>query len=290
VRWSRSLRRYDAILTAERTSTFLKRMPGRMPAFIHIPHGAGDRAKGFEPRIAKFDHVIVSGPKDQRRMIAQGLVDAEHCSVSGSIKVEACRALQHNASPIFDNDRPVILYNPHFDHHLSSWHRFARPLIDAIMADGRFNLIVAPHIRMFEGANQTERDQWCAHAVAGRIIVDLDSPRLNTMHYTSRADMYIGDVSSQVYEFLSVLKPCIFIDAHQVKWHDNPDYAMWQFGDVCRDLAQVMDALDHATARHATYRDIQQRMVTDALGDRSGHAAKTAAKQVIAAISALTHR
>ena len=287
--WHREICRHDAILTAERSSTLLKRFPGRTPPMIHIPHGAGDRAKGFEPRLALFDHIIVAGPKDRRRMIAQGLVASEHCSVSGAIKVAACRRMQRNSAPLFDDDRPVILYNPHFDHSLGSWPRFANALIDAVVAGDRYNLIVAPHIRMFEMASNEQRDVWRRRAVAGRVIVDLDSERLNDMSYTSAADIYLGDVSSQVYEFLTVPKPCIFIDAHGVPWKDNPDYAMWQFGPVCADMAQIINALNHAKQGHSAYVEIQRAMVADALGDRGDRAAEVAAQQFVEAVEALSH-
>jgi CDP-Glycerol:Poly(glycerophosphate) glycerophosphotransferase len=288
--WSRDIRRHDAILTAERSSTLLKRLPGRMPPMIHIPHGAGDRAKGFEPRLALFDHIIVAGPKDRRRMIAQGLVDEARCSVSGAIKVAACRRMQRDNAPLFANDLPIILYNPHFDHSLGSWQRFAAPLIDAVAASDRYNLIVAPHIRMFEMASEAERDVWRRHAVAGRVIVDLGSERLNDMSYTSVANIYVGDVSSQVYEFLTVAKPCIFIDAHGAAWRDNPDYAMWQFGPVCTDMAQLVDALDHAKESHSAYVKIQRVMVADALGDSGDRAAEVAVQQFVEAVEYLFSR
>jgi hypothetical protein len=286
--WSRELRRHDAILTAERSSTLLKRLLGRTPPMVHIPHGAGDRAKGFEPRLALFDHIIVAGPKDRRRMIAQGLVAPERCTVSGAIKVAACRQMQRDSAPLFENDRPVILYNPHFDHRLGSWHGFAAPLIDAVTADGRFNLIIAPHIRLFEMASKAARDAWRQRGGAGGVIIDLDSERLNDMSYTSAADIYVGDVSSQVYEFLTTSKPCIFIDAHGAAWVDNPDYAMWQFGPVCSDMAQIMDALDHAKERHGAYIEVQHRMVADALGDSGDRAAEVAAQQLVEAVEALS--
>jgi CDP-Glycerol:Poly(glycerophosphate) glycerophosphotransferase len=285
--WSRAIRRHDAILTAERSSTLLKRMPGRTPPMIHIPHGAGDRAKGFEPRLALFDHIIVAGPKDRRRMIAQGLVAPEHISVSGAVKVAACRRMQRDTAPLFANDRQIVLYNPHFDHSLGSWPMFADALIKAIVANGRYNLIVAPHIRMFEMAGDSEREIWRRRAVADRVFVDLDSEQLSDMTYTSAADIYIGDVSSQVYEFLTVAKPCIFIDAHSTAWRDNPDYAMWQFGQVCSDMAQIMDALHDAKDRHSDYVDAQRRMVADALGDSGDRAADVAAQQLVEAVEAL---
>lgn len=288
--WSRKIRENDAILTAERSSTLIKRLPGRTPPMIHIPHGAGDRAKGFEPRLALFDHIIVAGPKDQRRMIGQGLVSEDCCTVSGAIKVAACRRMQRESAPLFNNDRPVILYNPHFDHSLGSWQGCADALIKAVVADGRCNLIVAPHIRMFEMASEAERALWNERAIAERVMIDLGSERLSDMSYTSAADIYIGDVSSQVYEFLTTPKPCLFIDAHGAAWRDNPDYAMWQFGEVCTDIDQVMDALAHAGARHGDYIEVQRRMVADALGDSGDRAAEVAAQQLVEAVERVNRR
>jgi hypothetical protein len=285
--WNRIIRRYDAILTAERSSTLLKRLPGQVPPMIHIPHGAGDRAKGFEARLALFDHIIVAGPKDRRRIIAQGLVAPQNITVSGAIKVAACRRIQRDTAPLFNNDRPVILYNPHFDHGLGSWQGFAGALIDSVVADGRYNLIIAPHIRMFEMASEGKRDIWQQRAIADQVIVDLGSKRLSDMTYTSQADIYIGDVSSQVYEFLTIPKPCLFIDAHGVAWKNNPDYAMWQFGPVCSDMAQIMDALDQLSESRHIYADIQAQMVADALGDTGDHAPEIAAQQLVEAVETL---
>lgn len=285
--WRRLICGHDAMLTAERSSTLLTRLPGRTPPMIHIPHGAGDRAKGFEPRLRLFDHVIVAGPKDRRRMLAQGLVSDDGCTVSGAVKVAACRRIHRREGRLFNNQRPIILYNAHFDHDLGSWQRFAEPLIDAVLADGRFNLIVAPHIRMFASASEDARRRWRERAVADRLIVDLGSERLSDMSYTSAADIYVGDVSSQVYEFLTIPKPCIFLDAHGAAWRGNPDYAMWQFGPVVADIASFMAALSSAQADHPRYIETQRTMVADALGDSGDAAAERAADQVLAAVNRL---
>jgi hypothetical protein len=287
--WSRQIRSFDAILAAERTSTVLKQLPGQTPPMIHIPHGAGDRAKGFEPRHALYDHVIAAGPKVRRRLIAQGAVKPEACTVAGAIKVVACRHLHRSNPPdLFGNDRPIVLYNPHFDHSLSSWGRFADPLITAIVEDGRFNLIVAPHVRMFQMATESQRDEWRARAIAGCVVVDLDSPLLNDMTYTNVADIYLGDVSSQVYEFSTQPRPCIFINAHGVTWQNNQDYANWQFGEVCDDISGIIDAIATASQTHRNYIEVQKAMVADMLGDTSDRAPSVAAEQFMAALKRIS--
>ncbi len=118
--WSHRIRAGSAVLCAERTSTILKRLPGRCPPLIHIPHGAGDRAVGFEKRFALFDKVIVAGRKDRERLLAERIVPPERCAVAGPIKVSTMLRLAPSRPPLFDNGRPVILYNPHFCKRLSS--------------------------------------------------------------------------------------------------------------------------------------------------------------------------
>ncbi len=282
--WARKMRQCDPILSSERTSTLLKSLPGKCPPLIHIPHGAGDRAQGFEQRIARFDLVIVAGPKDKRRMIAAGLTRADNCLVSGYIKLAAVRRLSKLSSPrLFDNDRKTILYNAHFDPALSSWNACAIALIEAVKQDGRFNLIVAPHVRLFENVplHAAERDRFEQLAETDRVIIDLGSARCSDMTYTNAADLYIGDVSSQVYEFAARPRPCIFINAHHRDWENDPDYSMWRFGQVIQGADDIMATIDRSFATFSAFEDIQQQAILDAFNGAPDDAPEIAADQII---------
>lgn len=288
--WAPRMRRCRAVVTAERTSTLLKVLPGRCPPLIHIPHGAGDRAKGFERRIAHFDRVIVAGEKDRQRMIGAGLVSSERCHVSGYIKYAALAAGSAGASVgsaagatarLFGNSRPIVLYNPHFDARLSSWSRFAAPFVDAVAAAGKFNLIVAPHVRLFEAAGAATRRRWESLAIPDRVHVDLGSSRSMDMTYTRAADIYVGDVSSQVYEFAAVPRPCVFVNAHAAQWQDDPDYLMWRMGEVADSMESLLPALERAADVHARFREVQARLVRDALGDLRADCAEIAADIIL---------
>ena len=263
--WSNRVRGGDVLLCAERTSTVLKRLPGRCPPIVHIPHGAGDRAKGFEKRFSLFDQVIVAGEKDRSRLVSEGLVRPERCAVSGSVKVAATFRKRGRPAPLFDNLRPVILYNPHFSRRLTSVTKFLEPLLRAVIDDGRYNLIIAPHVRFARDWTRRRRARWEAMAVADRIIVDLGSPRSMDMTYTLGADIYVGDVSSQVYEFLLKPRPCVFFDAHGAPWRDGDDYAMWRFGEVVANKADILPALDRAFTRHEDFLPVQKQRVRAAL-------------------------
>ena len=289
--WQRTLRRFDAIVTAERTTTVLKRLPGRRPLLIHIPHGAGDRAKGFERRLKLFDEVITAGEKDRRRMISEGVARPEHCHSSGYIKLAGVERLspEPDVEPL-DAGRPTVLYNPHFDPGLSSWGRFGEALVGRIVADGRYNLIVAPHVRLQESLSPAMVEAWQRKAIPGRVSIDFGSWRSLDMSYTRAADIYIGDVSSQVYEFLVSPRPCLFLDAHQHPWRDNPDYAMWAFGAVCGSVDEAMAELDRASARHGAFEAIQRAAIVDALGDSGADAPDVAARLIKHRVSAEKRR
>jgi hypothetical protein len=275
----RMLKDLDVLVTAERTSTILKRLPGRGPALVHIPHGAGDRAQGFEPRIALFDHVIVAGPKDRDRMIDAGLVAPERCSISGYIKLSAILATQRGTRPtrLFDNDRPTILYNPHFARNLSSWQMFGERLVWDIAATGEFNLIVAPHVRLQERLSTAERNAMLQLGEWEGVIVDLGSERSSDMTYTLAADIYVGDVSSQVFEFVHRPRPCVFLNATGSEHGNDPDFAFWRFGEVVSDPADVLPAISRARSRHPIYAPVQKAAVDRALGPCGENAAANAA-------------
>jgi hypothetical protein len=267
---------FDALVTTERTSTVLRRFGLTHPHLIHIPHGAGDRAKGFERRIRAFDYVIVGGEKDRARMIAEGLVTPDGCAASGYVKLDYLRRAAP-PEPLFDNGRPTVLYNPHFDAALSSWPRFGPEIVRAFARQDRFNLVVAPHVRLFAGASDAERAAFEALGVPDKIIVDAGSDRSIDMTYTRVADIYLGDVSSQVYEFLADPRPCVFVDAAgQRDWRQDPDFAFWHLGEVMRGSADPVAAITRALARHPALRIRQQRAVTRALGRPDGAAARAA--------------
>jgi hypothetical protein len=287
--WAHALRRCDVLVTAERTSTVLKRLPGRCPPMVHIPHGAGDRAVGFEPRIALFDELIVAGPKDRDRIVRAGLMPQDRCHVSGYVKVAAVRAMAAKAPPLFDNGHPTVLYNPHFDRRLSSWQRFGREVIEQVLASG-MNLVVAPHVRLFAGAPESAMAEWQAMQVPGRFIFDPGSGRSMDMTYTQAADIYLGDVSSQVYEFAATPRPCVFLDAHAAPWQGNPDYLMWQMGEVVDTQTRILPALLESSARHRSFIDVQKSLVSAALGDTGPDAPERAAQIIVDGINRASGR
>lgn len=261
----RRLDSYAAIALPERTSTIMRRFGVTRPRLIHVDHGAGDRAAGFDPRIAQFDFAMLAGEKQRRRMLDEGLIRHGAHEVVGYPKFEAADRLRDPCWSPFADPKPVILYNPHFSSDLGSWTRDGMKIVDAVVRDGRYNLIFAPHIRMCD--SRAKRKAMLAalkpYLNAPNLHIDLGSRRSIDMTYTMLADVYVGDVSSQIYEYLRHPRPALFINSHYKAWQDDENYAHWRFGPVIWRGEDIIAGIDRAIADHRLYRNAQIRAFTN---------------------------
>ena len=275
------LRQFDAIVVPERTTTSIRHFLSRNTRLIFTPHGAGDRAITFDIRDRHFDFALVAGKKSEQRMLDAGTIRPGHYAVNGYVKLDLMPRLQAAREPLFDNGRTTVLYSPHFKRELSSWDRFGRDIIAWFAGQDRYNHVVAPHVRLFAEASDAERAAVTKLAVPGKILIDLGSDRLFDMSYTSGTDIYLGDVSSQVYEFLATPRPCVFLNAHEVDWTGDPDYLFWTLGDVVDDLADLPGALERAPARHPLYADAQRERLAESIGGDPVGAARRGAEAIL---------
>jgi CDP-glycerol glycerophosphotransferase (TagB/SpsB family) len=110
-----------------------------------------------------------------------------------------------------------------------------------------------------------------------RVIVDLGSERSSDMTYTLGADIYVGDVSSQIYEFVYRPRPCLFLNATGSDHSADPDFRFWTFGDVIDDPGDILPAIRRAREHHSIYVPAQIQAVEHAFGPRDTDAAANAA-------------
>jgi len=257
-------RRFDALVTPERTTGRLRRwLPNTQ--FIWTRHGAGDRASGFEKDIGKFDFVLMAGAKIERRLLEQGLISEGRYETGVYAKFDLVRKLPRHA--LFENGRPTALYNPHFRPMHSSWASWGRDVMDYFAGSDRWNLVFAPHIRLFYPPTADKYSAFDAYSEAPNIRIDLGSRASADMTYTSSADLYIGDVSSQVAEFLMRPRPCVFLNAHHVAWKGDPNYRFWELGPVVDDIADLGSAIEEAVREHDSYRERQIAYIKETFGD-----------------------
>ena len=280
IRLAPYLARTTVVVCAEQTSLWLPAILPLRTRFIDTFHGAGSMmARGHWRRRAGW-RTLVAAERDRGALIAGG-DDPARIVTTGYVKA----AFRQRTPParLFADAKPVILYNPHWQAHRSSWWHWGREVVERILADDRFNLIFAPHQRLVERAPALPAFVASLEGRSG-IHCDLDSFAMVDGSYTAAADLYLGDTSSQVVEYLTRPRPCVFLNALAADWRNDASYAMWAAGDVVETLAGLIPAIEHAPTVHADYAPFQVRFVGEALGDVSGNAPERAAREVIAAL------
>ncbi len=267
---------FDAAVVPERTSLLLRRLGLPKLKLIYGQHGPPGRAITYAPDIRRFDFVMVPGKTQLQRYLNEGLVRPGHYHTGCYPKFDLVRRLDMQAPRLFEQARPTVLYNPHFLATLSSWPKLGFELLDFFAASRDYNLIFAPHIRLFDHQRASLHRALDRYRNLPHLLIDTGSTRSIDMTYTHAADIYLGDVSSQVCEFLLRPRPCVFLDAHGVDWRDSPDYPFWQVGPVLRDLDALPAALARATAEHGQWLAAQRAFVCDSFSthfDAEGRAA-----------------
>lgn len=260
--------RFDAVIVTEGTSLFLKKLRGLAHLkIIRIDHGAGDRSIGFTPAFSGNDLVLIAGEKQRNRFRQLGYLRDDQMAVVGYTKFDAVNAGHQERRKLFHNDKPVVVYNPHPEPQLSSWYSMGIEVLEFFRNNKDYNLIFAPHVMLFRRrlhislesrVARIRRDLPARFRDCPNIHIDTGSSALVDMTYTLAADVYLGDVSSQVYEFLIHRRPCIFLNAHKARWQGNANYAFWNFGPVLDNVGHLDAALKGIADSHAQYRPVQE--------------------------------
>ncbi len=271
VRNLRYLRSFNAIVVPERTSLFMRQLGLGDTRLIWTRHGAGDRAVGFAADIDQFDFVLVAGRKIERRLLNAGLIRPGNYS-SGVYAKFDWMGPSHDPHALFDNGRPTVLYNPHFQDPLSSWKKHGVDVLNFFAGSDQYNLIFAPHFRLFNTSLDINYEFFEPYRILPNIHIDHGSRNSIDMTYTSAADMYLGDVSSQVAEFVTRPRPCLFLDSHSPDWRGNPDYECWNLGPVINGLDDFREKIEAAFASHSEYLPAQRHYVAETFSIMPGEA------------------
>ncbi len=270
------LLRARAVVCAEQTSLWLPRALPFLPPFVKTSHGVGSMSARDDPRRRAARVMLVPSERERGTYLARGFA-SDRVIATGYVK-SAFRQRSLATLP-FAEPKPVVLYAPHWQRHRSSWWHWGAETVRRIADDGRWNLVFAPHQRLVEGAPEVRQ---VMTDLAGRpnVHCDIDGFAMVDGSYTAAADLYLGDTSSQVIEFLSRPRPCVFLNAGGVDWRADPSYAQWHCGEVVDDPADLLAALARAPAIHSGFAAEQARFAADSLGDTGGAAPARAARVI----------
>lgn len=277
------LLRTDAIVCAEQTSLYLAQLfPFLHLRFIKAAHGAGSMMNRDSPRRRAAFRLLVPAELEKQRLIACG-VEPARVRVVGYVK-SSFRHFGRRRS-LFVDDKPVIVYAPHWQRTRSSWWQWGSGIVAMLVQQQRWNVILAPHQRLQERAPDV-RAVLSSVAHLPHVRTDLESFAMVDGTYMAAADLYLGDTSSQVVEFLVRPRPCVFLNAQRVDWRATDDHDFWRCGEVVDDIEQVPAAIGRAFDRHAEFERAQREFIADAIGPDQGDPATRAAQSIIEGLRA----
>jgi hypothetical protein len=245
---------------------------------VYCGHGSGDGAEGFHERLSVHDMIFVSGRYIRDRLASVPGIESARIKIVGYPKFDICERTPRRRD-LFGNRRMTVLYNPHYRMDLSSWDRWGLQVLNHFLHQNGYNLIFSPHIHLYLGRSVAIPDMYDG---AEHMIIDRGSDAMLDMSYVGAADIYLGDVSSQVYEFIQRPKPCIFLNAHGVRWSEDPDYRHWTLGPVMDDLERLPDLLHRLDEWGGEFVEAQVRAVEERFERRDEVAGRNAARHLVA--------
>ena len=257
---------FDALVVPEVTSLSLKKHPSfKDVKLIFTGHGSGDNENlgSYDKRLSEFDLCLLPGQKYAKGLTEHGFLRHNNFAISGYPKFEAVRALPHKPIKLFKNSRPTIVYNPHHHPSYSSWPLLGEDILEYFYNNQNFNFIFAPHVLLFKRKWGKGFKLPSKYQTTDNIIIDPGSRRSVDMTYMRAADLYLGDCSSQIYEFLAHPRPCVFLNTLGIKT-DRPTlpYYCWNFGPIVDRLEDLGMTINTALADQSNYIDIQKRAFT----------------------------
>lgn len=274
--------RTPVAVCAEQTSLWLPRLlPFHPTRFVKTSHGVGSMSARDDPRRRAAWAMCVPSERERATYLARGF-DPDRVVATGYVKAGFAA---ERTVPCFPDPRPVVLYIPHWQRHRSSWWDWGPAVARAVADDGRWNLIFAPHQRLAEQAKDV-RAVAADLAARPNVHVDLDSFACVDGSYTAAADLYLGDTSSQLIEFLARPRPAVFLNPQCAEWRGDPNYAMWAAGEVVNAVDEVLAALARAPDRHVEFTAAQVELAESSLGATDGSAARRVADVIRAALAA----
>lgn len=272
------LLRARVVVCAEQTSLWIPTLLPMFPArFVKTSHGVGSMSARDDRRRRAAYRMLLPSEREKATYTVRRH-PCERLVVTGYVK--SCFRPTVPRSALFADDKPVVVYAPHWQRHRSSWWTWGSQIVAMLAEQHDWNVILAPHQRL------SERDPEVVRLIgkAGElphVHADHDSFSMVDGTYMAAADLYLGDTSSQVMEFLERPRPCVFLNPQKLDWTTMDDHDFWRAGDVVDGLSDVLPALRQAVERHPDYEAVQLEIAGSALGDTSGKAASAAARAVL---------
>ena len=235
------------VTTSHGTIKMFKKYGITSPKFIYQYHGSGGREYSFDSELSEYDMIFVTGKFTKNGLIEKQISTENKVKIVGYPKFDYPIDKDKIKKNLFKKDLPIVLYSPHWEPELSSYKKFSKKILEYFTNQNEFNLIFAPHLLVSHWKSRFGYNIEYQDFSSDKIVVDFGSDYSTNGTYLSIGDIYLGDVSSMVYEFIARKpKPCIFLNAHDIDWKNNSDYSFWKFGTVFNTFYEFSDNFDLA--------------------------------------------
>jgi CDP-glycerol glycerophosphotransferase (TagB/SpsB family) len=259
-KYAHKLNQYDILVgTSFETHRLFDQFGVNNPKYVFTFHGIGVRDYGFQSSLKRYDLLLLPGKSIVEYLVKSELVNEGNWEVIGYPKFDFIERNKKTFNSIFPEKRPIIIYNPHWNKKVSSWYDWGKKVLEFFLSSTDYNLIFAPHILIKEW-----KQRWlklAKYQTAPHIHIDLGSHRLIDMTYTRIADAYLGDVSSQVFEYINEPKPCLFLNCQDLKREKERDFPQWKFGNIVSDFNDLPGKLDAIFDDHPNFIDNQKTFI-----------------------------
>jgi len=276
------LNNFDAVVFSDYYHHYLLKARGDSPKpkFIKLFHGPPGRGYSYHKELLDFDFQVLYS-QFHSEQLKEKKVLVENWTIAGYPKLDVVKF--KDVKSIFSNDKTTVLYNPHFEPMLSSWHSAGLEVLEFFLRSKKYNLIFAPHINLFNKLGADDASQIPQKFFdAENIHIDLGSEKSVNMTYINQADIYLGDVSSQVFEFIINPRPCVFLNPNKVEYKNDISYRFWQCGKVVNKIGKLPKALRRAEKRfQKKHQKIQENITAENFYFEEGSTASQRAAKAI---------
>lgn len=227
------------VTTSHGTPRMLKKFGITKPKIIYQYHGCGDRKYGFDPNFKRFDYMLLPGLYHQNRLLDEKIIKKEKTKIVGWPKLDFPIDIMKTKQDLFKNNKPIILYTPHWEPKLSSY-KWAELILEYFKKNEKYNFIFAPHLLIKHWRVRFGYNINFNHYASDNIIIDFQSDYSTNGTYLAVSDLYMGDVSSMIYEFIAFRRrPALFLNAHNIDWKNDVNYRFWNYGDVVDSIDEL---------------------------------------------------
>lgn len=271
----------DAILaTSHITPKACRKIKVIKPKFIYQYHGCGDRQYGFDPKFKDFDFMLLPGKYHQKRLLEENVINKEKTHIVGWPKLDYPVETEKVKKELFKDNKPIVLYTPHWKPTLGSYKIWAQDILECFSNSKEYNLIFAPHIQIKHWRFKYKYNINYSNYKSENIHIDFGSIFSVDNTYLNIADVYMGDVSSLVYEWIALKpRPCIFLNAHNVHWENNVNYRFWDFGPVVEEICELYEKIKLAL-NSKSYIKIQSERIKEYMDITTEPSSLRAAKAI----------